>query len=135
MSSPKLLFGLTQFSPVERSTSTLWDVLEPPSPTLPPIWPPIPALLCLPKKKDTLEDHQRYLEMVMEQRPNPPSLITAPASFWPITRSSETGFPWVPTKKLVPGVCSSTISGYEIRFPVIVIDDSPQKSCWRTQWV
>lgn len=85
-----------------------------------------PRITVLAKEKDTLEDHQRYLEMVMEQRPdlfldNGASLILA-------YHKKERD--WVPlgaNEETRTGRLLIDDSGYEIRFPVIVIDDSPLK--------
>ena len=85
-----------------------------------------PRITVLAKEKDTLEDHQRYLEMVMEQRPN--LLLDNGASL--ILAYHKKQRDWVPlgaNEETRTGRLLIDDSGYEIRFPVIVIDDSPLK--------
>ena len=85
-----------------------------------------PRITVLAREQDTLEDHQRYLELVMEQQPdllldNGASLILAyckkPRSWKPLGANEETR-----TGRLL-----IDDSGCDIPFPVIVIDDSPLK--------
>lgn len=80
----------------------------------------------LAKEKDTMEDHRRYLEMVMSEKPqlfldNGASLILAyhqrQRDWLPLGANEETR-----TGRLL-----IDDSGYSLKFPVIVIDDSPLK--------
>ncbi len=80
----------------------------------------------LAKEKDTMEDHRRYLEMVMTEKPqlfldNGASLILAyhqrERDWLPLGANEETR-----TGRLL-----IDDSGYSLKFPVIVIDDSPLK--------
>lgn len=85
-----------------------------------------PRITVLAREKDTMEDHQRYLDMVMEETPNlfldnGASLILAyhkkPRNWSPLGANEETR-----TGRLL-----IDDSGYRIQFPIIVIDDSPLK--------
>lgn len=85
-----------------------------------------PRITVLAREADTLEDHHQYLEMVMEQHPdlfldNGASLILAycrkPRSWMPLGANEETR----------SGRLLIDDSGFQIPFPVIVIDDSPLK--------
>lgn len=85
-----------------------------------------PKITVLAREADTMEKHQQYLEMVMEQKPdllldNGASLILSyckkDRSWTPLGANEETR-----TGRLLIDA-----SGADIPFPVIVIDDSPLK--------
>lgn len=85
-----------------------------------------PRITVLAKENDTLEDHYRYLEMVMEQQPdllldNGASLILA------YCRRPRTWVPLGANEETRTGRLLIDDSPYTIPFPVIVIDDSPLK--------
>ncbi len=85
-----------------------------------------PRITVLAREKDTMADHQRYLELVMEQRPQ--LLLDNGASLILAYHKKERD--WVPlgaNEETRTGRLLIDESGYDIRFPVIVIDDSPLK--------
>lgn len=85
-----------------------------------------PKITVLAKEADTMEEHQRYLEMIMGERPhlfldNGASLILA------YHRKERDWVPLGANEETRTGRLLIDDSGYDIRFPVVVIDDSPLK--------
>lgn len=85
-----------------------------------------PKITVLAKEADTMEEHQRYLEMIMGERPH--LLLDNGASLILAYHRKERD--WVPlgaNEETRTGRLLIDDSGYDIRFPVVVIDDSPLK--------
>lgn len=85
-----------------------------------------PRVTVLAKVADTLEEHQRYLELVMVQKPdllldNGASLILS------YCRKKRDWSPLGANEETRTGRLLIDDSGLDIQFPVIVIDDSPLK--------
>lgn len=85
-----------------------------------------PRITVLARQQDTLEEHHSYLDMVMEEKPD--LLLDNGASL--ILRYLKEKRDWLPlgaNEETRTGRLLIDDSGYEVPFPVIVIDDSPVK--------